>query len=165
MNQRELFREIMLHGEFDRMPVWYTKEWPETAQEWAEQGLSLGVDRTEFFDAVSFPWTIPTDLDREYIGSRDVGRINEVGLRWPTMLLPAFPEETLEETEEYTITRKGDGTVAKEWKHRTGIPQLIDHTFTFHHGSYWLVPIPGMRTTPQCAYDMAIFAGPKMRYV
>lgn len=135
MNYRELFHEIMFYGEFDRMPVWYTKEWSETTEEWAQQGLPANVDRTKFFNAVSFPWTIPTDLGREFIGSRDVGYINEVGLRWPTLLYPPFPEEVVEETEEYKIIRQFDGVIAKEWKHRTSIPQFIDHTFK--DGSDW----------------------------
>jgi uroporphyrinogen decarboxylase len=135
VNQRELFREIMLYGQFDRMPVWYTKEWSETAEEWAKQGLPVDTDRTKFFNAVSFPWTVPTDLGREFIGNPDVGRVNEVGLRWPSLLFPPFPEQTLEETEGYRIIRQFDGVVAKEWKHRTSIPQFIDHSFK--DGSDW----------------------------
>jgi len=33
VNQRELFKEVMFYGDFDRLPVWYTDEWTETAEE------------------------------------------------------------------------------------------------------------------------------------
>jgi uroporphyrinogen decarboxylase len=135
MTERELFGEIMFYGSFDKMPVWYTGEWTETAQEWARQGLPLDADRREFFNVVSFPWTVPTDIKGEFIGSKDVGRIQTMGLRWPTMLYPPFEEEILEETDEYRIIRQNDGVVAKEWKHRTSIPHYLD--YTFKDGSAW----------------------------
>ena len=135
MNQRELFHEIMFYGEFDRMPVWHTGEWPETIEEWEHQGLPPDADRTKFLNAIGFPWTVPTDIGKEFIGSKEVGRNGDVGLRWPTLLYPRFPEETLEETDEYRVFRQYDGVVAKEWKHQSSIPHYID--YTFKDGSAW----------------------------
>jgi hypothetical protein len=129
MNERELFNAIMHYEPFERVPVWYNGEWPETTLEWAEQGLPPELSRPRYFDTVTFPWTVPTDLPLEFLGSRDVGRKNEVGLRWPTMLLPAFPEEVFEETEEYRVFRQFDGVIVKQWKHQSSIPHSIDYTF------------------------------------
>ena len=129
VNQRELFQEVMFYGDFDRLPVWYTDEWTETAEEWIDQGLPLDTDRLEFFNAVSFPWTVPTHLGRDMIGSWRVGIDGDVGMRAFNMLYPEFPEEILEETDDYQIVRQDDGVIAKVGKHGSSIPHYIDYTF------------------------------------
>lgn len=42
--------------------------------------------------------------------------------------LPAFPQETLEETAEYRVYRDAAGVLKKEWKGRSGIPQYMGST-------------------------------------
>lgn len=118
----------MCYGDFDRLPIWYTDEWPETAEEWVDQGLPLDADRLEFFNAVSFPWTVPTHLGRDVIGSWQVGINGDVGMRAFNMLYPEFPEEILEETDDYQIVRQNDGVIAKVGKHGTAIPHYLDYT-------------------------------------
>lgn len=104
MTSRELFREIMFYGDFDRMPVWHWTGWPETEKEWEEQGLKPDQNRHEYFKAEPLPWSVPFN----------------VGLH------PSFPVHTLEETEEYRIIQQGDGVIAKHWKNRSCIPQFLD---------------------------------------
>jgi len=103
---RGLFKEIMFYGEFDRMPVIHWCGWPETRQRWISEGLPESVSEHAFFDAVPMWAGIGVDLS----------------------LFPVFETEVLEETEDYTLFRGGDGVVCKDWKHKSCIPHYIDFT-------------------------------------
>jgi len=122
---RELFHEIMYYGTFDRMPVIHWGGWPETEERWRREGMPEGVNPHEYFDAVPM-WT---------------------GAGVDVSLYPAFPEETLEETDEYRIFRGTDGVVQQDWKHKSCIPHYID--FTLKTSADWppfkerLQPDPG----------------------
>jgi hypothetical protein len=39
MTCRNLFHEIMFHGEFDRMPVIHWNAWPATIEHWGREGM------------------------------------------------------------------------------------------------------------------------------
>ena len=113
MNSRQLFHEIMFYGNFDRMPVWHWAGWPETEERWANEGLPRDADRHQFFKSEGMPSGVPINLS----------------------LMPGFPEETIEETDEYRIFRQSDGVIAQHWKHRSCIPHFID--FTLKDRSSW----------------------------
>jgi len=104
MTSRELWHEIMHYGSYDRMPVIHWTGWPELEREWEEQGLEPGQSRHEYFNAEGLPWGVPIHL----------------GLR------PGFPDETIEETDEYRIFQQSDGVIAQHWKGRSCIPHYID---------------------------------------
>ena len=106
MTTRQLWQAIMHYGNFDRMPVIHWCGWPETRERWIAEGLPPDVDEHVFFDAV--PWTRSIDLN--------------LGLH------PHFEEAVLEETDAYRILRDGQGVIMKDWKHRSCIPQFLDHT-------------------------------------
>jgi uroporphyrinogen decarboxylase len=125
----------MFYGSFDRMPVIHWGVWEETRREWADQGLPEDANSHQLFNAARIPWTIPTDLGTDLIGCVQVGRNPQAGCNRLTMLYPPFPEETLEESEEYRVYRQGDGVVVKEWKHRTSTPHFID--YALKDGSDW----------------------------
>ena len=110
---RELFDQIMHYGEFDRMPVLHWVVWPETEEEWIQQGLPQDVPVHEYFNATPMYSRIPINVD----------------------LYPLFEEEIIEETDEYRILRQGDGVVAQDWKNRSCIPHYID--FTMKDRSGW----------------------------
>jgi len=110
---RELFNTIMHYGEFDRMPVVHWTTWPEANQEWLAQGLPEDTSQHEYLDASPMWSGIPINLG----------------------LMPAFEEETIEETDEYRIFRQGDGVIAQHWKGRSCIPHYID--FTMKDRSGW----------------------------
>jgi hypothetical protein len=122
---RELWQAIMHYGRFDRMPVIHWLCWPETLERWEAEGLPKGTDQRRYFDA-AFPW---------------VGVGPDVGL------FPPFPEETIEETDEYRMYRDVEGVVKQEWKRRSCIPHFID--FTLKTAADWpeykgrLQPDPG----------------------
>ncbi len=106
MTYRQLFREIMFYGTFDRMPVLHWGGWPETRERWLKEGLPPNVGEHAFFNASPWCSMIVPKLD----------------------LLPAFPEEILEETAEYRIKRAADGVVQQEWKSQSCIPHYMDYT-------------------------------------
>ena len=106
MTTRELWKNIMYYGEFDRMPVIHWAGWAETNERWIKEGLPEGVNQQEYFGAVPH-WT---------------------GIGANLNLIPAFEVETLEETDEYRVIRDSDGVLKKDWKHRSCIPQFMDFT-------------------------------------
>jgi len=44
------------------------------------------------------------------------------------------PQETLEETEEYTIVRNENGAIVKNWKDKTSVPMFLEFPFTDRKG-------------------------------
>ena len=106
MTYRELFHQIMFYGDFDRMPVIHWTGWEETHERWYAEGMPRDVNHQEFFNAVPHFQMIWANLE----------------------LFPTFPEEVLEETEEYRIIRQSDGVVCQDWKHKSCIPHFIDFT-------------------------------------
>lgn len=113
MSSRGLFLGIMHYGDFDRMPVWHWKGWPETEARWYEEGLPREVDHHQFFDAEPLPRGIPINTD----------------------LYPLFDEVTLEETAEYRVFRQSDGVIAQHFKERSALPHYVD--FHFKDRSGW----------------------------
>lgn len=113
MNYRELFHEIMHYGKFDHMPVIHWTTWPETQERWYREGYPKNCNPHEYFKAVPMWASLGADFS----------------------LLPAFAEETLEETEEYRIFRGGGGVVQQHWKNRSCIPHFID--FTLKEAKDW----------------------------
>lgn len=105
MNDRELFRNIMHYGEFHRMPVWHWTGWQETIERWYNEGLPRDADQAAFFGVPKF------------LGA---------GVPVNVGLLPAFEEETLEETDAYRIFRQNDGVIAQHWKGKSCIPHYVD---------------------------------------
>ncbi|MHB9022574.1 MAG: uroporphyrinogen decarboxylase family protein [Armatimonadota bacterium] len=106
MTNRELFKEIMYYGDFDRMPVLHWTGWEETLERWYTEGMPRGMSQHEFFNAQPL-WA---------------------GVGVHLSLLPAFDEEVLEETPEYRIFRQADGVVCQDWKGKSCIPHYIDFT-------------------------------------
>ena len=106
MTTRQLWRNIMDYGPFDRLPVIHWRGWPETRERWIREGLPADADEHAYFDAVPLWANIGVNVS----------------------LFPAFEREVLEETDEYVIVRQEDGAVCQDWKHRSCIPRFIDHT-------------------------------------
>ncbi len=113
MTTRELFHEIMFYGDFDRMPVLHWTGWTETNERWLKEGLPRDVSQHQFFNAEGLSQGVPINLG----------------------MMPGFPEETIEETDEYRIFRQSDGVIAQHWKGRSCIPHYID--FTLKDRSGW----------------------------
>ncbi len=105
MTARELWRNIMNYGEFDRMPVIHWEGWDETRERWIQESMPADADEHGYLDAVPyFAW----------IGAN-------------TGLYPWFDEEVVEETEEYCIFRDQWGALKKDWKHKSTVPHFIEY--------------------------------------
>jgi len=105
MTHRERFQAIMHYEDFDRVPVWHWRGWDETELRWEKEGLPLDTDRVALWGVDPWPAGVPVHLG----------------------LHPGFPEDIIEETEEYRVFRQSDGVVCKDWKHRSSIPHYIEH--------------------------------------
>lgn len=116
MNTRDLFLAIMNYQPVDRMPVIYWGMWEETRTRWLKEGLPAGLKDDElraFLRADLFWW---------YVSG---GPVTPGAMK----LLPAFPEETVEETDQFRIVRNAAGIVTKTFKNQSSIPHSLDHTF------------------------------------
>ena len=114
MTNRALYEAIMHYGSFDRMPLVHWKAWTETYQRWHREGYPSTPEYNQ--------WDCPKE--HEFFGTQP---------HWDTIwyeagLFPAFPETTLEETEDFRIFRDGAGVVQKSWKAQSGIPHHVDYT-------------------------------------
>ena len=105
MTPRELFRNIMHYGPFDRMPVVHPGGWLETTDRWRTEGMPEDCDEHAFFHAqppMGAP--IPVYMD----------------------VYPHYEEKVVKETERYLYFQHGDGVVAQYVKGETGLPHRVD---------------------------------------
>jgi len=94
MTPRERFRATMHYQPRDHCPWGEMGFWPETLERWHDEGWPRDVGLHGF---LGFDW-VRRDLPVQ------------------TSLFPGFEPETLEETDQYRLVRRGDGVVAKEFK-------------------------------------------------
>jgi len=105
MNDRERFQATMYYQPRDRCPWGEMGFWPETLDVWRKQGMPVDVYVNDYFGF---------DRLREQV---------DVSFGF----IPGFETETLEETSEYRIVRRGTGVVSKEFKgeHSYRMPQWL----------------------------------------
>src|SRR5512136_2261727 len=94
MNDRERFLATMNYQPRDRCPWGEMGFWPETFDVWRKQGMPADAYVNTFFG---------------------FDRLREI-VPYHSGLVPGFGAETLEETDEYRIVRRGDGVVCREFK-------------------------------------------------
>jgi len=99
MTGRERFRLALSHREPDRIPH-TDAPWATTVERWYGEGLPRDVSPRDYFD-----------FQEQRVGS-------DVSLR--------LPEETVEETERYTIVRDRNGALKRLWRHDTSVPEYLD---------------------------------------
>jgi len=96
MTNREKFYAVMEYRTPDHVPNWEVGVWPQTIDRWEEEGLDRRLLCWDWFTAEDY-----FNFDRrEYIP------IN-------LSMMPGFPEEVLERTDEYEVIRNGIGIVTK----------------------------------------------------
>ena len=102
LTSRERFRRMYDHQEADRVPI-IDDPWVSTVERWQREGLPADVSYIDYFglDHVS---TICVDNS------------------------PRYPEQMLEETDEYQIATTRWGVTRKTWKHAASTPQYLDFT-------------------------------------
>ena len=102
MTSRERIKALLTEGRADRVGM-HESPWAETMERWHSEGLPEGTSVIDYFD-----------MDFAYVGGFDV-----------TFRLPA---ETIEDTDDYTITRNANGVTAKRIKRESGhTPLWLDH--------------------------------------
>ena len=106
MTSKERIALTLEHQEADRIPIMDTI-WDTTISRWKQEGLPANQSPQEYFGFDG--WTA--------IGA-------DISLQ--------LPPETIEDTEDYVITRNSDGAVTKYWKKSTSTPELIDFLITDH---------------------------------
>ncbi|MCX7591700.1 MAG: hypothetical protein N2255_08740 [Kiritimatiellae bacterium] len=102
MTSYERIRRMFEHREADRIPV-MDSPWESTIERWQREGMPTDVHFADFFG-----------LDR----IMNIGADNS----------PRYPEQVLEETEEYVVETTAWGATRRRWKHRGGVPEYIKFT-------------------------------------
>jgi uroporphyrinogen decarboxylase len=108
MTSRERILAALRHQEPDRVAI-HDSLWKTTIRRWVNEGLPEKEDPTVFFDyeIVKFG--------------------GDITFR--------FPEEILQETDEYIVVRDPTGAVVKNWKNRTSTPEK--HDFLIASKAVW----------------------------
>ncbi len=104
MTTFERFTRMYAHQEADRVPMLDTP-WHTTVERWYQEGLPAGISYVDYFD-----------LDT----------VQHIGVD----ITPRFPEEIVEETDEYTIVQTAWGATLKNWKHIASTPEFMDFKIT-----------------------------------
>jgi uroporphyrinogen decarboxylase len=104
MTTKERIELTLKHQEADRIPITDTI-WGPTIERWKQEGLPNDKGPWDYFG---------------FDGWAAMGA--DISLQLPT--------ETIEDTEDYIISRNSDGAVTKYWKKLTSTPELIDFLIT-----------------------------------
>lgn len=97
----ERIKRIFEHKEADRVPI-TDSPWASTLERWRREGMPEDADYSDYFG-----------LDK-VVG---IGADNS----------PRYPEEILEETDEYIIKTNEWGATMKNWRHSGSTPEFLDH--------------------------------------
>ena len=110
MNRRERFLATMTFGHPDRPASGDYFYYDSTRERWEREGLPKGVDLDEHFqmDFNPFRWRVPVSA---------------------VQVVPAYPEQVLDETAQYKVVRRGAGEVVRILKDAPppAMPQWIRH--------------------------------------
>ena len=102
MTTHERVARMYAHREADRIPI-TDGPWSTTVARWQREGMPEDVSYVDYFG-----------LDRFAHISVDNS--------------PRFPEEVLEETDEYVVHTTRWGATLRDWKHITSTPEWLDFT-------------------------------------
>jgi len=101
MNSRERIKLALDFKEADRVAI-QDSPWETAIERWHKEGLPEDKAPEEYFDYEIATFGADTTFQ--------------------------LPEETVEETEKYTIVKNACGALVKNWKHATSTPEMIDFT-------------------------------------
>ena len=99
MTSHERFQRMYEHREADRVPV-LDSPWSQTIDRWVEEGM-------------------PT---RDYVGYFDLDRVATI----TTDNSPRYPQQILEETDDYVIVKTAWGVTHKTWKKHGSTPEFLE---------------------------------------
>lgn len=101
MTTHERFSRMYAHKEADRIPI-LDSPWADTIDRWVSEGMP----------------------SRDYISYFDLDRTAYISLNNS----PNYPQETIEETEDYRIYTTNWGATMRSWKKKTSTPEHLDFT-------------------------------------
>jgi len=108
---REVIDSLLRKGKAERVGV-MDSPWGDTLKKWVGQGM-------------------PADADGKPVDPVDHFGFDMVGCGgWFEWQAKRGVNEVLEETDEWKITRNGNGAALKHWKHKSGTPEHIDFLMT-----------------------------------
>jgi uroporphyrinogen decarboxylase len=98
---RERVLAALEHRCLDRIPITETHFWPETIERWRQEGFPENSDPLDYFGL-------------EFVPVRYEGGLMR-------------PEQVIEENERVVLRRCSDGTVRREWKGGSAVPQTLEY--------------------------------------
>ena len=104
MTTHERMTRMYAHQEADRIPI-TDSPWSTTIARWQQEGMPDDVRYVDYFGLDHFS---------------HIGVDNS----------PRFPQEVIEETDEYQIYTTRWGATLRNWKHITSTPEWLDFTVT-----------------------------------
>ena len=102
MTTQERIARMYERRDADRVPI-TDSPWPSTLSRWYKEGMPAGMDFRDYFGIDKFASLM---VDNS----------------------PRYPEETLEDTDEYTVYTTNFGVTMKQWKNASSTPQFLNHT-------------------------------------
>ncbi len=102
MTSRQRLTAVFEHRTPDRVPI-MDSPWDATVQRWRAEGLPEGLSPGDYFG-----------YDKTFSIRGDNG--------------PRYPEQVLEETDDYVIRTTSWGMTVKNWKRHGGVPEFLDVT-------------------------------------
>jgi len=107
MSTHERVARMYAHQEADRIPI-TDSPWKTTIERWQREGMPEDVHYVDYFE-----------LDRF--------------ARFGVDNSPRFPEEVVEETEQYVVQTTRWGATLRNWKHITSTPEWLDFRVNGRH--------------------------------
>jgi uroporphyrinogen decarboxylase len=104
ITSKERIRCAFEHKPADRVPI-LEAPWPATLERWHRESLPEDVPWWQYFDVDNL---VTIEVDNS----------------------PQYPQEVIEETEEYKIVKTQWGVTLKDKKHTASVPQFLDFTIT-----------------------------------
>ncbi len=131
MTVRQRFNAALSGNSFDRVPMMDLGYWPETLDNWYEQGLPRSVNALNSDDHFGLDgfmrfYVCPEKTDGT--GPIDRGMISPGG--WSVGLQPFFDEYIISQDRDTELAQIPDGTHVRRSRHSTALPATEGYTLT-----------------------------------
>jgi uroporphyrinogen decarboxylase len=110
MTSHERFTRMFEHRDADRVPI-IDGPWSSTIERWHREGMPENADYVDYFG-------LDQHHDLTFEGSH--------GVTIDTS--PRYPQEVIEETDEYVTATSSWGVTSRNWRHANSTPEFVDFT-------------------------------------
>ncbi|MCC6683310.1 MAG: hypothetical protein IT445_20635 [Phycisphaeraceae bacterium] len=128
---RQRFNAALSGGSFDRVLMMDLGYWPETLDNWYEQGLPRSVNALnsdDYFDLDGFMRYYVCPEKTDGTGPIDRGMVSPGG--WRVGLQPFFDEYMISQDRDTELAQIPDGTHVRRSRHGTALPATEGYTLT-----------------------------------